>query len=116
MAAAGVTLVRTYGPIWDTAVLDTLHSRGIGVAMTVFYDSAYGSSLEGALEAVCALKQCAAPRSPKPTPTTLPLEPRAPSTFPPTTLSTSTHHSSHPQLTSSPSHTPRAATQPCCCG
>ncbi|MEM6533326.1 MAG: glycoside hydrolase family 2 TIM barrel-domain containing protein [Myxococcota bacterium] len=36
LAEAGINLVRTYSPITDTAVLDTLWENGIYVAMTVF--------------------------------------------------------------------------------
>ncbi len=36
MQAAGITHVRTYGPIGDRSVLDRLHARGISVLMTVY--------------------------------------------------------------------------------
>ena len=37
MEQAGINVVRTYGPILDTAVLDALYARGIYVLMTVYY-------------------------------------------------------------------------------
>ena len=54
MAAAGINVVRTYGPISDFAVLDELYSHGIMVLMTVFYG--YDDTIDTALSHVCALK------------------------------------------------------------
>jgi len=54
MAQAGINVVRTYGPILDTAVLDTLWEHNIFVMMTVFYG--YSDSVESALSNVCAIK------------------------------------------------------------
>ena len=54
MVSAGIDTVRTYGVIPDREVLDTLHARGIGVLMTVFYG--YGDTPTTAVSNVCSLK------------------------------------------------------------
>ena len=54
MADAGINVVRTYGVISDTDVLDQLYAEGIYVMMTVFYG--YSDDVESALEHVCSLK------------------------------------------------------------
>jgi len=55
MKAAGINVLRTYGPIHDTAVLDTLWEHGISVLMTVFYG--YSDTVDSAVDHVCALKE-----------------------------------------------------------
>lgn len=54
MEEAGINVVRTYGPIEDPAVLDTLYAHGIHVLMTVYYG--YNDTPELAASRVCALK------------------------------------------------------------
>ena len=54
MADAGINLVRTYGPILDTSVLDTFWSHGIYVLMTVYYG--YDDTPESAVDNICAVK------------------------------------------------------------
>ena len=54
MQAAGINVVKTYGPILDRAILDTLWAHGIAVLPTVFYGG--GNSAASAIEAACAVK------------------------------------------------------------
>ena len=54
MEQAGINVVRTYGPILDTAVLDALYARGIYVLMTVYYG--YNETAASAVQKVCAVK------------------------------------------------------------
>ena len=54
MADAGINVVRTYGPILDTAVLDKLWAHGITVLMTVYYG--YSDTPDSAVANVCAVK------------------------------------------------------------
>ena len=55
LADAGVNVVKTYSPILDTSVLDTLWSHGIYVLMTVYYG--YADTVETAINNVCAVKE-----------------------------------------------------------
>jgi hypothetical protein len=55
MAAAGINVVRTYGPINNEAVLDALWAQGIYVLMTVYYG--YSETPETTIEKVCSLKE-----------------------------------------------------------
>ena len=61
MATAGINVVRTYTPITDLTVLDTLWAHGIFAILTVFYDAGYGDTPESATAAVCAVKHRAPP-------------------------------------------------------
>jgi hypothetical protein len=54
MQAAGINVVRTYGPIIDTVILDTLYDHGIHVLMTIYYG--YSETPASAVDTLCQVK------------------------------------------------------------